>query len=58
MDSPPSSWYDPPTGHELCACVDCHDSGEHSTNELEWAQIGCQLCEELLDMIPDLKEEV
>lgn len=54
--SPPSSWYDPPTGHEVCCCTDCHDSEEHLSNELEWSQVGCQLCEELVDILWDKGE--
>lgn len=27
--SPPSSWYDPPEGHEVDGCDDCHKEGLH-----------------------------
>ena len=53
--SPPSSWYDPPEGHELCTCWDCHHNGEHLDAAIYWSLEGCELCEEWLDTIPDLK---
>lgn len=51
-DGPPDSWYDPPEGHEVDLCFDCHENGCHENAIDWWAQQGCIGCQD------ELRQEV
>lgn len=43
------NWFEVPTIHAICACLNCHNAWDHSNGMDYWAKHGCELCYELFE---------